>query len=171
MPPPTPPRGRTVGAAGTLMAAVTAAIVISTIGGGPATATEAAAGHTTPAAGPTVTPLAAAVVPGPIHVDRKARSNVVTARIEFRPGNSTGWHSHAGPVFVQVVSGALTLRHAANGRCLSDVVRAGHGFFEKPGAVHLAVNHRRHPAVVYATSVLPPGAPPADGARAPAACR
>jgi hypothetical protein len=68
------------------------------------------------------------------------------------------------------VSGAVTLRHAAHGRCLSKVVRAGHGFFETPGAVHAATNRRQDPAVVYATFVLPPGAPPAVGAPIPAAC-
>jgi len=51
------------------------------------------------------------------------------------------------------------------------VVTAGHGFFETPGAVHVAANFRKDPAVVYATFVLPPGAPPEVPAPIPAACR
>jgi hypothetical protein len=99
-------------------AAVTAAIpaFVFSVGGGPATAGATVTGPTASTSGPVVTPLAAALVPGPIAVDRKARSNVVTVRIDFKPGDSTGWHVHPGPVFVQVVSGALTLRHAAHGR-------------------------------------------------------
>lgn len=108
--------------------------------------------------------------PTPIDIDRKGRSNVVTVRLDFKPGDTTGWHSHPGPVLVQVVSGAVTLRHAARGHCQSDVVRAGHGFFETPGAVHIADNPGPNPAVLYATFVLRPGAPPEVSAPTPAPC-
>jgi quercetin dioxygenase-like cupin family protein len=162
---PTPTRGAALVAGVALTAAVAAALVFSSLGGGPA-----AAGPTS-APGPSITPLAAALVPGPIDIDRKGQSNVVTVRIDFNPGDTTGWHFHPGPVLVQVVSGAVTLSHAAHGRCLSDVVRAGHGFFEAPGAVHVAANRRQDPAAVYATFVLPPGAPPAVSVPVPAACR
>ncbi len=164
---PTTTRRRTLGAAAALTAAVTAAILVSSVG--PIGA--AAAAPTSAAAGPSVTPLAAALVPAPIDLDRRAQSNVVTVRIVFKPGDTTGWHFHPGPVFVQVVSGAVTLRHAVHGRCLSDVIRAGHGFFETPGAVHQADNPRRYRAVLYATFVLPVGAPPQVSAPIPAACR
>jgi hypothetical protein len=65
----------------------------------------------------------------------------------------------------------VTLRHAAHGRCLSRVVRAGQGFFETPGAIHVADNRHQDPAVVYATFVLPPGAPPAVSVPTPVPCR
>ena len=100
----------------------------------------------------------------------KDPTDTVVTTTTIAPGGSTGWHSHPGPVLVQVVSGAVTLRHAAHGRCLSEVVRAGHGFFETPGAVHNAANQRLQPAVVYATFVLPPGAPPEVSAPIPAPC-
>jgi hypothetical protein len=67
-------------------------------------------------------------------------------------------------------SGSLTLRHAAQGRCITEVVRAGHGFTELPGVVHGAGNQRQDPAAVYATFILPPGAPPSVSAPIPAAC-
>jgi quercetin dioxygenase-like cupin family protein len=96
---------------------------------------------------------------------------VLTARLDFKPGDSTGWHYHPGPVVVQVVSGSLTLRHAgAKGRCITEVVRAGHGFTEQPGVVHVAGSRRQDPAVVYATFILPPGAPPSVSAPIPAGC-
>ncbi|HJU01092.1 MAG TPA: hypothetical protein VJ966_07795 [Actinomycetes bacterium] len=161
-------RGAALVAGVALTAAVAAALVFSALGGAAAGAT---AGPTPAASGPSITPLAAALVPGPIDIDRKGRSNAVTVRIDFKAGDTTGWHFHPGPVLVQVVSGAVTLKHAAHGRCLSEVVRAGHGFFEAPGAVHVAANRRQDPAAVYATFVLPPGAPPAVSAPVPAACR
>jgi quercetin dioxygenase-like cupin family protein len=156
-------------------AAAGAAIAFSTLGGGPAAAGAPPSSAPSPSASasgdPIVTPLAAALVPGPIDIDRRRPSNVVSVRIDFRAGDTTGWHFHPGPVFVQVVSGAVTLRHAAHGRCLSEVVRAGHGFFEAPGAVHVAENRRLAPAVLYATFVLPPKAGPEVSAPIPAPCR
>ena len=167
------PTHRAALVAGAVAAAAGAALTFSTLGDGPAAAgTPPSSAPSASAPGdPIVTPLAAALVPGPIDIDLKHLSNVVSVRIDFRAGDTTGWHSHPGPVFVQVVSGAVTLRHAAHGRCLSEVIRAGHGFFEAPGAVHVAENPRPAPAVLYATFVLPPGAGPEVSAPIPAPCR
>jgi quercetin dioxygenase-like cupin family protein len=170
---PTPTR-RTALIAAAVPAA--AALAFTALGDGSAAGTPrpSAPRPTAPAsasADPIVTPLAAALVPGPIDIDRHRPSNVVTVRIDFKPGDTTGWHSHPGPVLVQVVSGAVTLRHAAHGRCLSDVIHAGHGFFETPGAVHIAENRRSLPAVLYATFVLPLNAGPEVPAPTPAPCR
>lgn len=152
-------------------AALTAAAATYVLwAGGPATA-SAAATHIMTASEPVITPVAAALIPGPIDIDRRHASNVVTVRLDIKPGGTTGWHSHPGAVLVQVVSGAVTLTHASHGRCLSQVVGAGHGFFEKPGAVHEAGNRQLEPAVLFATFVLPQGAPPADAAAVPSACR
>ena len=165
------PTRRTALVAGAVTAAAVAAVAFSTLGDGPAAAGTPRSSAPSASRDPIVTPLAAALVPGPINIDRRRPSNVVSARIDFRAGDTTGWHSHPGPVFVQVVSGAVTLRHAAHGRCLSEVVRAGHGFFEAPGAVHVAENRRPAPAVLYATFVLPPKAGPEVSAPIPAPCR
>ena len=157
-----------------LVAAAVTAVAGAAIGFGPLGDSPAAAGtppSSVPSGDPIVTQLAAALVPGPIDIDRRHPSNVVSVRIDFRAGDTTGWHSHPGPVFVQVVSGAVTLRHAAHGRCLSQVVRAGHGFFETPGAVHVAENPRPAPAILYATFILPPKAGPEVSAPIPAPCR
>src|SRR5256885_2591175 len=126
------PTRRAALVAAVVTAAAGAAIAFSPFGGSPAAAgtPPSSAPSASASEDPIVTPLAAALVPGPIDIDRRHPSNVVSVRIDFRAGNTTGWHSHPGPVFVQVVSGAVTLRHAAHGRCLSEVVRAGHGFFE-----------------------------------------
>ena len=158
-------------------AAAGTAIAFSTLSDGPAAAGTprtpalSASASASASGDPIITPLAAALVPGPIDIDRRHPSNVESVRIDFRAGDTTGWHSHPGPVLVQVVSGAVTLRHAAHGRCLSEVVRAGHGFFEAPGAVHVAENRRPDPAVLYATFVLPPKAGPEVSAPIPAPCR
>ena len=169
------PARRAALVAAAVTAAAGAAIAFSTLGGSPAAAgtppSPAPSASASASGDPIVTPLAAALVPGPIDIDLRHLSNVVSVRIDFRAGDTTGWHSHPGPVFVQVVSGAVTLRHAAHGRCLSQVIRAGHGFFEAPGAVHVAENPWPAPAVLYATFVLPPKAGPEVSAPIPAPCR
>jgi quercetin dioxygenase-like cupin family protein len=171
------PTRRAALVAAAVTAAAGAAIGFSPLGDSPAAAGTPPSPSPSPSASasasgdPIVTPLAAALVPSPIDIDRRHPSNVVSVRIDFRAGDTTGWHSHPGPVLVQVVSGAVTLRHAAHGRCLSQVVRAGHGFFEAPGAVHVAENPRPAPAVLYATFVLPPKAGPEVSAPIPAPCR
>jgi quercetin dioxygenase-like cupin family protein len=155
-----------------LAAAASVAVLFSSIGG---TANAAAAtptsATTAPPPGPVVTPVADALVPGPIKIARKATSDVLTARIDFRPGDSTGWHFHPGPVLVQVAAGQITLSHAEHGRCVSQVVTAGNGFFERPGAIHVADNRGRDAAVVFATFVLPEGAPPSVATPTPKPCR
>ena len=165
------PTRRAALVAAAVTAAAGAAIAFGPLGDSPAAAGTLPSPSASTSGDPIVTPLAAALVPGPIDIDRRHPSNVVSVRIDFRAGDTTGWHSHPGPVFVQVVSGAVTLRHAAHGRCLSEVVRAGHGFFETPGAVHVAENPRPAPAVLYATFVLPPKAGPEVTAPIPAPCR
>ena len=167
------PTRRAALAAGAVTAAAGTAMAFSTVGPAAAGTPRSPAPPASASASgdPIVTPLAAALVPGPIDIDRTHPSNVESVRIDFRAGDTTGWHSHPGPVLVQVVSGAITLRHAAHGRCLSEVVRAGQGFFEAPGAVHVAENRRPAPAVLYATFVLPPKAGPEVSAPIPAPCR
>jgi quercetin dioxygenase-like cupin family protein len=165
------PTRRAALAAAAVTAAAGAAIAFSPLGDSPAAAGTPPSPSASASGDPIVTPLAAALVPGPIDIDRRHLSNVVSVRIDFRAGDTTGWHSHPGPVFVEVVSGAVTLRHAAHGRCLSQVVRAGHGFFEAPGAVHVAENPRPAPAILYATFILPPKAGPEVSAPIPAPCR
>lgn len=157
---------------GAVLVATVPTIVFTSLGGtssaaGVPTSTDAGAGHPSLV----VTPLASAVIPDPIDIDRTRPSNVVTARIDFPAHALDSWHFHPGSVFVQVVSGTVTLRQADHGRCLPRTVSAGQGFFESPGTVHSASNRHDEPAVAFATFVLPEGAPPEVAAPVPAACR
>ena len=115
--------------------------------------------------------VAQPAAPRPVAAAAPAPALTGTVSVSVDPIVTARRGAHPGPVFVQVVSGAVTLRHAAHGRCLSQVIRAGHGFFEAPGAVHVAENPRPAPAVLYATFVLPPGAGPEVSAPIPAPCR
>lgn len=74
------------------------------------------------------------------------------------PGGSTGWHSHAGPVFVTIVTGALTLYDGDDPTCTGTTYSAGQGFIDEGfGHVHIARNEGVVPVDFYATYVLPAG--------------
>ena len=89
-------------------------------------------------------------------VDGKADVFVTHAR--FAPGQDTGWHTHPGPVFVQVVKGSLTYQDARHD-CMPRTYQAGQGFFDRGhGHVHRAVAGASG-AEFYPVFVLPPGSP------------
>ena len=75
-----------------------------------------------------------------------------------KSGSNSGWHSHAGPVFVEVVRGTLTLYEANDPKCAGTRYPAGTGFLEPGhGNVHDARNETNKPVDIYAVYILPPG--------------
>jgi hypothetical protein len=86
------PTRRAALVAAAVTAAAGAAIALGPLGDGPAAAdTPSSSAPSVSASGdPIVTPLAAALVPGPIDIDRRHPSNVVSVRIDFRAGAHDG---------------------------------------------------------------------------------
>jgi quercetin dioxygenase-like cupin family protein len=84
------------------------------------------------------------------------RADVFVQHIRFSAGQDTGWHSHPGPVFVEVVGGSLIYQDTTHG-CEQVTYSAGEGFFDRGfGHVHHAVAGPNG-ADFYAVYVLPPG--------------
>jgi quercetin dioxygenase-like cupin family protein len=74
----------------------------------------------------------------------------------IQPGQSTGWHSHAGPVWVLMVNGALTLYSGTDKTCTGHTYSAGQGFVDIGfGHIHIARNEGATPAEFYAFYMLP----------------
>jgi quercetin dioxygenase-like cupin family protein len=69
----------------------------------------------------------------------------------------SGWHKHGGPVFVEVVTGTLTVYQAKDEKCHGKRYPAGTGFVEPGGVVHDARNEGAGTVDIYDTVVLPPG--------------
>jgi quercetin dioxygenase-like cupin family protein len=84
-------------------------------------------------------------------------AEVTVEHDQFPAGTTTGWHAHAGPIFVEVVSGTLTLYKANDEKCKGAKVAAGSGFVEPPLVVHDARNETSGNVDIYVTYVLPPG--------------
>jgi quercetin dioxygenase-like cupin family protein len=86
-------------------------------------------------------------------------TEVFIRHLEFPAGTSTGWHTHLGPVLVNVVRGSLTLYDGDDKTCTGVTYTAGHGFIDPGfGHVHLARNEGSEPTHFYATYILPPDA-------------
>jgi quercetin dioxygenase-like cupin family protein len=61
---------------------------------------------------------------------RGARCLLRAAHVLTHPGGHSGWHSHPGPVFIQVVSGTMTFaRNETNAPAVNLVT-----YFAPPGA-------------------------------------
>jgi quercetin dioxygenase-like cupin family protein len=80
----------------------------------------------------------------------KDPSRTVTARITVQPGAQFPWHTHPGPVIVNVVQGELVYVPADD--CSHRAYPAGTAFVDPGhGHVHSAVNRTSQPTVFVAT--------------------
>jgi quercetin dioxygenase-like cupin family protein len=80
----------------------------------------------------------------------KDPSWTVVVRYTVQPGAQFPWHSHAGPVVVNLVSGALTYVGAED--CVPRTYAAGQAFVDPgQGHVHTAFNPTNAPTVFVAT--------------------
>jgi len=78
------------------------------------------------------------------HVDMVVRTHDY-APVGSTPGGSTGWHTHPGPVFVNVIQGQVTFYEADDPTCTPHVVSAGQGYVDN-GRGHLGRNETGQPA-------------------------
>jgi hypothetical protein len=139
-------------------------LFIAAVYGGPVSAT--------PSAGSTSTLLARGAFPGPFQITRTATGavewetdilakpglDIATQAITFQPGGHSGWHTHPGPVFITVVSGAMTFYESTDPACKPLVLTAGQGYLDTGDHAHLARNETGLPAVNLVTYFAPPGA-------------
>ena len=88
----------------------------------------------------------------------KDPSRTVTARFTVQPGAVFGWHTHPGPVVVNVVEGELVYVGADD--CVERDYPAGTAFVDAGGDhVHNAFNRTDGPTVLVATFFGMPPAP------------
>jgi len=97
---------------------------------------------------------------GDWHVEIKGKPAIDLAvqSIVFQPGGQSGWHSHPGPVFIQVVSGTMTFYESHDPTCTPVVRTAGQGFLDVGEHAHIARNETTAPAQNVVTYFAPPGA-------------
>jgi quercetin dioxygenase-like cupin family protein len=92
-------------------------------------------------------------------VKTKDPSHTVVVRYTVQPGAQFPWHSHLGPVVVNVVSGALTYIDAED--CAEQTYTAGQAFVDSGhGHVHSALNPTGAPTILMATFFEAPASGP-----------
>jgi cupin domain len=111
-------------------------------------------------------------ITGDWHVEVKANPNLDLAvqRIVFQPGGQSGWHTHPGPVFIQVVSGTMTFYESDDPECEPIVRSAGQGYLDVGEHAHIARNETGTVAENLVTYLAPPGAVLRIDANAPGNC-
>lgn len=99
-------------------------------------------------------------ITGDWHVEIKAKPafDLAVQSIVFQPGSHSGWHSHPGPVFIQVVSGTMTFYESTDPSCTPIVRTAGQGFLDVGDHAHIARNETGTVAQNVVTYFAPPGA-------------
>src|SRR5215211_2658864 len=87
------------------------------------------------------------------------KADFALAKLVIEPGGTTGWHHHPGVALVSVNSGAVT---EYDKNCNKSVYKAGEGFSETNGEVHVVRNRGKTNEVLYVTFIAPTKTP-ADG--------
>jgi hypothetical protein len=111
-------------------------------------------------------------ITGNWHVEVKAKPalDIAVQTITFDPGGQSGWHTHPGPVFIQVTSGTMTFYESDDPDCTPIVRTAGQGFLDTGDHAHIARNESGEAATNVVTYLAPPGAPLRSDAPAPGNC-
>lgn len=99
-------------------------------------------------------------ITGDWHMEVKATPgfDIAIQNIVFQPGSQSGWHSHPGPVFIQVVSGTMTFYESDDPTCTPIVRTAGQGYLDNGDHAHIARNETGSVAQNVVTYFAPPGA-------------
>jgi hypothetical protein len=114
----------------------------------------------------------AAVMETVLHEFEPAKIRVVRASFvpdAAQPTFSAGWHTHPGPVIIQVQAGHLKITQAMDGKCIKTNVGPGDTYIEVP---ELPINAEAKAPVTWTTTlVLPSSQPPRRPAAAPDCAR
>lgn len=93
-----------------------------------------------------------------VEIKAKPAIDLAVQSIVFEAGGQSGWHSHPGPVFIQVVSGTMTFYESDDPTCTPLVRTAGQGYLDLGEHAHLARNETAAHAQNVVTYFAPPGA-------------
>jgi len=105
-----------------------------------------------------------------IEVKAKPTFDLAVQRIVFQPGGQSGWHTHPGPVFIQVVAGVMTFYESDDPDCRPIVRSAGEGYLDLGEHAHIARNESGAVAENLVTYLVPPGAALRSDADSPGNC-
>jgi quercetin dioxygenase-like cupin family protein len=96
------------------------------------------------------------------HLRATEPTDVVVVQVTGQPHTSTGWHTHAGPSMVVLVSGEARLIEPKEGGrgCTEETFSAGDSYVH-PSGTHLVANDGDEPVSAYIIYFVPEEASPA----------
>jgi quercetin dioxygenase-like cupin family protein len=99
-------------------------------------------------------------VPGAMEFSSRAKGpvDIVVRTHDYAPGSSTGWHSHPGPIFIQIIEGQVTFYERDDPNCTPKVVSKGQGYVDT-GKGHVGRNETGAPAKDVSVILAPVGQP------------
>ncbi|MGK2962276.1 MAG: cupin domain-containing protein [Gemmatimonadaceae bacterium] len=103
-------------------------------------------------------------------IHAKDPTDVIVASLTIQPGGHSGWHSHPGPGFVQVISGTVHFYEAADASCVPTVVSVGEAWLDRGETPHIVRNETGDPVTLLVTVFVPPGSAPRIDEPAPGNC-
>lgn len=105
-----------------------------------------------------------------MEIKSKGPFDMAVQTIVFQPGGQSGWHTHPGPVFIQVLSGTMTFYMSDDPTCTPMVRTAGQSYVDIGEHPHIARNEGTAVATNLVTYFAPPGAALRIDADAPGNC-
>ncbi len=90
-----------------------------------------------------------------LQIKAKDPTDVAVQRIFFKPHGNSGWHSHPGPVLIQVVYGRMTFYEGDDPSCTPIVRTAGQAYLDAGEHAHIARNETADSAVNVVTYLAP----------------
>ena len=86
----------------------------------------------------------------------KPGMDMIIRTFDYLPGSTTGWHTHPGPVFINVISGTVTFYELDDPTCTPKVVTAGQGYVDTCHG-HIGRNETGQPAKDVTISIVAVG--------------
>jgi quercetin dioxygenase-like cupin family protein len=97
------------------------------------------------------------------------QSDVGVDRLTVQSGGFSGWHSHAGPIVVTVLTGSITWYDGKD--CSAKTYQQGQSFVEQANHPHFVANATNSTVELIAFTIRPDGTPGRIDAPAPATCQ
>ncbi|MCU1450727.1 MAG: cupin [Acidimicrobiales bacterium] len=114
--------------------------------------------------------LAKATLPSATQFRAADNTEVQVFKLTVRPGGTGGWHSHSGPVIVNVTQGTASFYEAHGSSCSKRTIERGQAFVEQPGVIHTTRNDGKRDLIIHGVSMRPKGSQPGTWQVRPANC-
>ena len=103
-----------------------------------------------------------------LHVPENAEVQVF--KLTIHPGGTAGWHTHSGPVLVNVTQGTASFYEAHGSSCTRRTIDHGEAFVEQPGVIHTTRNEGKRDLIIHGVSFRPKGSQPGIWQTRPVGC-